>query len=48
VNLSVGAWLLTPPPPPLWSLQGVNLSVEAWLLKLMVGAIDPSYDQEDE
>ncbi|GBF92690.1 hypothetical protein Rsub_05059 [Raphidocelis subcapitata] len=28
--------------------KGVNLSVEAWLLKLMVGAIDPSYDAEDE
>jgi hypothetical protein len=28
--------------------KGVTLSVEAWLLKLLVGAIDPSYDAEDE
>jgi hypothetical protein len=34
--------------PPQFARKGVNLSVEAWLLKLMVGAIDPSYDAEDE
>ena len=28
--------------------KGVTLSVEAWLLKLMVGSVDPSYDAEDE
>lgn len=28
--------------------KGLTLSVEAWLLKLMLGAIDPSYDAEDE
>jgi len=41
-----------PPHPPLtppqYARKGVNLSVEAWLLKLMVGAVDPSYDAEDE
>lgn len=31
-----------------YARKGVTLSVEAWLLKLMVGAIDPSYDAEDE
>ena len=31
-----------------YARKGVNLSVEAWLLKLMVGAVDPSYDAEDE
>jgi len=28
--------------------KGIHLSVEAWLVKLMVGAIDPEYDQQDE
>jgi hypothetical protein len=37
-----------PPPPPQFARKGVTLSVEAWLLKLMVGSIDPSYDAEDE
>ncbi|KIY91626.1 hypothetical protein MNEG_16338, partial [Monoraphidium neglectum] len=31
-----------------YARKGVTLSVEAWLLKLMVGAIDPTYDAEDE
>ena len=29
-------------------LQGVTLTPELWLVKLMVGAIDPSYDEQDE
>jgi hypothetical protein len=28
--------------------RGVNLTPELWLVKLMVGAIDPSYDEQDE
>lgn len=28
--------------------KGIDLSVELWLVKLMVGAIDPSYDEQDE
>ena len=31
-----------------YARKGVSLSVETWLLKLMVGAVDPSYDAEDE
>lgn len=31
-----------------WAKKGVNLSVEAWLVKLMVGAVDPEYDESDE
>ena len=28
--------------------KGVNLTPELWLVKLMVGAIDPTYDEQDE
>ncbi|GAQ84528.1 hypothetical protein KFL_001930060 [Klebsormidium nitens] len=28
--------------------KGVDMTVELWLVKMMVGAIDPSYDAEDE
>jgi hypothetical protein len=28
--------------------KGVQLSPEAWLVKMMVGAIDPEYDEQDE
>jgi len=28
--------------------QGVDLSPELWLVKLLLGAIDPSYDRKDE
>lgn len=31
-----------------YARKGINLSVEAWLVKLMVGAIDPEYDEQDE
>jgi hypothetical protein len=31
-----------------YAKKGIHLSVEAWLVKLMVGAIDPEYDQQDE
>lgn len=31
-----------------YAKKGINLSVEAWLVKLMVGAIDPEYDEQDE
>ena len=27
--------------------KGVNLTPELWLVKLMVGAIDPTYDEKD-
>ena len=27
--------------------KGVNLTPELWLVKLMVGAVDPSYDEQD-
>ena len=29
-------------------LQGVELTPELWLVKLLCGAIDPSYDEQDE
>jgi hypothetical protein len=29
-------------------LQGVDLTPELWLVKLLCGAIDPSYDEQDE
>lgn len=28
--------------------KGVDMTVELWLVKMMVGAFDPSYDAEDE
>jgi hypothetical protein len=28
--------------------KGIDMTVEIWLVKMMVGAIDPSYDAEDE
>ncbi|GAQ87873.1 hypothetical protein KFL_003840050 [Klebsormidium nitens] len=28
--------------------KGIDMTVEIWLVKLMVGAVDPSYDAEDE
>jgi len=31
-----------------YAKKGVQLSPEAWLVKMMVGAIDPSYDEQDE
>eukprot|EP00878_Enallax_costatus_P001729 GHUV01001885.1.p1 GENE.GHUV01001885.1~~GHUV01001885.1.p1 ORF type:complete len:469 (+),score=162.03 GHUV01001885.1:143-1549(+) len=31
-----------------YAAKGITLSVEAWLVKLMVGAIDPEYDEQDE
>lgn len=31
-----------------YARKGVALSVEVWMLKLLLGAIDPSYDAEDE
>jgi len=27
--------------------RGVNLTPELWLVKLMVGAVDPTYDEQD-
>ena len=30
-----------------YSRKGVNLTPELWLVKLMVGAVDPSYDEQD-
>jgi hypothetical protein len=29
-------------------VQGVDLTPELWLVKLLCGAIDPSYDEQDE
>jgi hypothetical protein len=31
-----------------YARKGVTLTPELWLVKLMVGAIDPSYDEQDE
>lgn len=31
-----------------YAAKGIQLSVEAWLVKLMVGALDPEYDEQDE
>eukprot|EP00775_Hariotina_reticulata_P010679 gene10679-10838_t len=31
-----------------YAAKGLRLSVEAWLVKLMVGAVDPEYDEQDE
>ena len=28
--------------------RGVNLTPELWLVKLMVGAVDPTYDEQDQ
>lgn len=28
--------------------KGIDMTVELWLVKMMVGAIDDSYDAEDE
>lgn len=28
--------------------KGVDLTPELWLVKLLCGAIDPSYDEQDE
>lgn len=30
-----------------YARKGINLTPELWLVKLMVGAIDPSYDEQD-
>jgi hypothetical protein len=40
--------VLPSPPTDQFLRKGVTLTVEMWMLKLMVGAIDPSYDAEDE
>lgn len=31
-----------------YARKGVTLTPELWLVKLMVGAVDPSYDEQDE
>ena len=31
-----------------YARRGVNLTPELWLVKLMVGAVDPTYDESDE
>ena len=31
-----------------YAKKGVTLTPDLWLVKLMVGAVDPSYDEQDE